>query len=401
MPATIPAVEPAYRQGIPDIAFPTLINKAMLKDYYDAFPYKHFMGTEYDRPFIRQKLHPHEGLGYEVLNLNSLATNKGQRGTELRRGKAQQQTVDADYVRVKSHTEQCEIAFTNVLRFATPVDLPSHAKSQLTELFAKSLEEDITDSLTTDLYPNIFTGQRNVAGTLPSFDRVVTAQPIDRATWNGAGSFQELFDGYANPANTGPSTTGGSVALLERATMLLRRGGAENKIERPLKPAFISSRGGFALRRYIGIFSPSFINSLERDPRLANSTFFRGGPVTDPAHAPQTMDGVDYFGRFKGFELYSCNALMDKEFKSANGQNKIGWGIILCASALSIGWAQEPQYFFERDNLDKIDLYYGDEMRGQKLLRYQSLYAASPGAIAGSNPFVEKGAVHVFASLND
>ena len=69
------------------------------------------------------------------------------------------------------------------------------------------------------------------------------------------------------------------------------------------------------------------------------------------------------------------------------------------AGALSIGWAEEPTIGMENDLVERIQLYFGHEFRGQKMLKFTSAYAASVGAVAGSNPSVEQGIIHSFVSF--
>jgi hypothetical protein len=69
------------------------------------------------------------------------------------------------------------------------------------------------------------------------------------------------------------------------------------------------------------------------------------------------------------------------------------------AGALSIGWAEEPQIGMENDLVERIQLYFGHEFRGQKMLQFASEYAPLAGAVAGSNTVVEQGIIHSFVSF--
>jgi hypothetical protein len=53
----------------------------------------------------------------------------------------------------------------------------------------------------------------------------------------------------------------------------------------------------------------------------------------------------------------------------------------------------------ENDLVERIQLYYGHEFRGQKMLQFSSDYAQTAGAIAGSNTVVEQGIIHSFVSF--
>ena len=121
--------------------------------------------------------------------------------------------------------------------------------------------------------------------------------------------------------------------------------------------------------------------------------------MIDPENTPQTINGADYVGEWRGIAIYSCGELDEYVVVSQDGLKKAAHNLFMGAGAMSLGWGQSPEIGMENDNIEHSKLYYGHEWRGQKMLRFASNYVALPGAVAGSNKFVEQGLIHSFVSF--
>ena len=152
------------------------------------------------------------------------------------------------------------------------------------------------------------------------------------------------------------------------------------------------------MNKYLYLAHPQTLTSLFADPLFTQSTFFRG-TVIDPENTPQTLNGADYVGEFRGISIYSCRDLYQYAIPSADGTKTAAWNLFIGAGAVSLGWAEEPMLGMENDLVERIQLYFGHEFRGQKMLQFPSAYAATPGAQAGSNTVVEQGILHSFVSF--
>ena len=152
------------------------------------------------------------------------------------------------------------------------------------------------------------------------------------------------------------------------------------------------------MNKYIYLAHPQTLPSLFSDPLFANSTFNRG-VVIDAENTPQTLNGADYIGEYRGIEIYSCRDLYGYSIQSADGNKQDAWNIFLGTGAVSLGWAEKPIIGMENDSVERKMLYYGHEFRGQKMLQFASTYASQAGAVVGSNPVVEQGVIHSFVSF--
>jgi hypothetical protein len=151
------------------------------------------------------------------------------------------------------------------------------------------------------------------------------------------------------------------------------------------------------MNKYIYLAHPNSIDPLMADPLFANSTFNRG-TVIDQENTPQTLNGADYLGEFFGISIYSCRDLYEFEIVSADGNKRVAWNLFIGAGAFSLGWAEEPMLGMENDLVERIQLYFGHEFRGQKMLKFPSRQHSRNGA-ANLATRVEQGVIHSFVSI--
>ena len=384
--------------GINQNLFPFSVSSKLFREWVQITPLFNLMGDEPSRPIVRKQLKKGEGLQYRMGKLQALDYKNPITNFDQRRGNAMQQKVDYDKVDVDFKSFLAQIKGYDILDFGTPIDLPPYARSQLVEAFSRALNYDLFNAMTVNAYPTIKTGQCNVAGTLPSYDRSVPAAVTTRANWQANQTFQTYLNNFQTPAATLPTGTGLSAKHLEELKQYAERGGSAVGLEDAIQPAYVRSKAGFPMNKYIYLAHPQTLTSLFSDPLFANSTFNRG-IVIDPENTPQTLNGADYVGEYRGIAIYSCRDLYQYAITSANGSSRAAWNIFMGAGALCLGWAQEPVIGMENDLVERIQLYFGHEFRGQKMLQFPSQYAATVGAQAGSNTVVEQGIIHSFVSF--
>ena len=388
--------------GINQNLFPFSVSSKLFREWVQITPLFNLMGDEPSRPIVRKQLKKGEGLQYRMGKLQALDYKNPITNFDQRRGNAMQQKVDYDKVDVDFKSFLAQIKGYDILDFGTPIDLPPYARSQLVEAFSRALNYDLFNAMTVTAYPTIKTASCNVDGTLPSYDRAVfklgTGLVPTRAAYQAAATFPTLINGMSSPAATTPGTSGLSASHLEALKQYAERGGSAVGLEDAIQPAYVRSKAGFPMNKYIYLAHPQTLTSLFSDPLFANSTFNRG-VVIDPENTPQMLNGADYVGEYRGIAIYSCRDLYQYALTSADGTKTAAWNIFMGAGALSLGWAQEPVIGMENDLVERIQLYFGHEFRGQKMLQFPSQYAATVGAQAGSNTVVEKGIIHSFVSF--
>ena len=401
-----PVPAPGYN-GINQNLFPFDVSSKVFKEWVQQTPLYNLMGNEPTRPIIRKTLSKGEGLQYRMGKLAALNYKNPIINFDQRRGNAQQQSVDYDAVTVDFKSFLVQIKGYDILNYGTPIDLPPYARQQLVEAFSRCLNYDLFNAMTSGSYPALTTGstlQGNVAGHFPSYDRVVftlaNGTLLTRVSYQTNSTFRYHVGTMASSANTTHLTSGLSAKHLETLKQYAERGNAADitvNTENAIQPAYVKSKAGWPMNKYIYLAHPETLTSLFADPLFANSTFNRG-TVIDQENTPQTLNGADYVGEYRGIAIYSCRDLYQYSITSGDG-HKCAWNIFMGAGALSIGWAEEAQIGMENDPIERIQLYYGHEFRGQKMLKFRSSYAASVGAVAGSNPSVEQGIIHSFVSF--
>ncbi len=405
--ALYPVPAPGYN-GINQNLFPFDVVSPVFKEWVQITPLYNLIGNEPTRPIVRKQLGRGEGLQYRMGKLQALNYKNPILNFDQRRGNAQQQSIDYDAVTVDFKSFLVQIKGYDILDFGTPIDLPPYARQQLVEAFSRCLNYDLFNAMTSSTYPALMTGSAltgNVAGNYPSYDRVVfpvaAGTLLARAAYQANGTFPTLVNGMQTSANTAPAGSGLSAKHLETLKQYAERGNAADiavNSEYAIRPAYIKSKAGWPMNKYIYLAHPQTLPSLFADPLFANSTFNRG-TVIDQENTPQTLNGADYIGEYRGIAIYSCRDLYQYAITSADGTKQAAWNLFMGAGALSIGWAEEPQIGMENDLVERIQLYFGHEFRGQKMLQFKSLYASQAGAVVGSNTVVEQGIIHSFVSF--
>jgi hypothetical protein len=397
---TLYPVPAAGYNGINQNLFPFSVSSKLFAEWVQATPLYNLMGNEPTRPIVRKVLSKGEGLQYRMGKLQALDYKNPVVNFDQRRGAAQQQQVDYDAVNVDFKSFLVEVKGYDILEYGTPVELPPYARSQLVEAFSRALNFDLFLSATTGVYPALSTGSAitgNTVDAYPSYDRIVFGNGFNPniGAYYANNTFPILLNGMtAIPAY---NATGLSAAHLKKLKTYAERGGSAVNRESAIQPAFVRSKAGWPMNKYIYLAHPNSIDSLMADPLFANSTFNRG-TVIDQENTPQTLNGADYLGEFFGISIYSCRDLYEFEIVSADGNKRVAWNLFVGAGAFSLGWAEEPMLGMENDLVERIQLYFGHEFRGQKMLKFPSRQN-NRNAVANLATRVEQGILHSFVSI--
>lgn len=389
-----PVPAPGYN-GINQHLFPFDVTSSLFKEWVQITPLYNLIGNEPSRPIVRKKLGKGEGLQYRMGKLQALDYKNPVMNFDQRRGNAQQQKVDYDAVTVDFKSLLVRIEGYDILGYGTPIELPPYARSQLVEAFSRMLNRDLFLAATTGAYPRMINGglHCNVPDAIPSYDRAVLAgfTPTVGEYYADA-VFAALFND-ADVENNGLSGT-----HLKELKLTAEKGGTAINREDSIQPAYVRSKAGWPMNKYLYLAHPESLTSLFDDPLFANSTFNRG-TVIDQENTPQTLNGADYVGEFFGISIYSCKDLYEFEFTSAENDHRIAWNLFIGAGAWSLGWAEEPMIGMENDLVERIQLYFGHEMRGQKMLKFASQQNALTPLVNRATS-VEQGILHSFVTLS-
>jgi hypothetical protein len=405
--------------GIDPSLFPVEVSEKFFQEYFKLTPLNTLIGTEPTRPIVRRVMQPGQGLKWEVGKLENLDYKNPSVDFDDRDGVEQQITMFSDSVGARKKTQQVKFTGEEILRFGTPVNVFNRASMLLMNACKMNLNWDLFNSMlytsyqtSNGAYNNLLTGNCNVSGTLPSYDRMImpiaNGSNITRAAYQANSTFPTVCNALQTPTATTYQGSGLSCNHLSQLKMLAQRGNASDlpsNTENLIQPALIRTKGGWGVDEFYYFAHPETIASLESDPKFANSTLYRG-TVTD-ADQPETISGADYRGKFNGIHIYAVKDLFDYAFTSADGNKRIAINLFMGAAAVELGWAKEPSLGQKIDSKNDIHYFWTHELRGQKMLQFPSKYGTggaltTAGApitpVTGSNTVVEQGIAYSFVS---
>ena len=379
--------------------FPTHVDKKLLLETYLSTPITMLSGKEDTRPIVMRSLIEGGGLQWHIGRLRQLDEKQGIPAFDLKSGNEQYQTVDEVVMNAEYETFPVKLRYGQVLQYGVPFhnDLKANVRRQLIDLLSRDLTGRIFNAFSFGTYPNIKTANCNIDGTIPSFDRAITALPTERPTWNGNNTFPVYLNGYSTSANTSSATTGMSAKLIRQGGMNCNAGGTKYLIEPPIAPSTTTTYLGWPSRKRIMLMNPKCKPSLVGDPEFKDNATARGYSVGKTQ--PQLIDSGLCLGEYENTLIIECPELQDLEITSADGNKTIAWNVILGAGALFFGFARPPLFGSDVNELEDWARFWVKVWRGALMPRWPSKYTQTPGAVAGSTSLIEQGVMHVFCSV--
>lgn len=377
--------------------FPFDVRAQLQLEIVQTVPLLDFAGTSPNSIIAKQPMKKGAGVQWRIAKLRALNYKNPVMDLGQRTGSEQYQTVDYFAIDSRLRTFSVKIPFDQILEYAVPFNITNPAAQQLVQAHARNLNWEIINDLTTGNYPNILTANCNVAGTLPSFDRVVSGiATTTRATWQANATFPTYLNGFQTPANTTAANTGLSVAHLRKLIRYANQGGSTLNAEPMVAPSSMETKNGWPINKYVYLMTQESYASLCQDPQFTGAGPMRG-TVIDP-NTPQFITGGFYKGEFEGIYLYVLPDLSEHILTSADGTKFVSWNLFLGAGAFAIGWADITQFGQINDPYNIFKIFFAHDFRGQGMQTFASRYTLGSGVVAGSNTLVEQGVIHSFVS---
>jgi hypothetical protein len=390
--------------GISQGLFPFDVSRQIFKEWVQLTPFFSLMGNELTRPIVRHKIVNGNGYQYRVPKINSLDHTKPVRNFNQVSGSGQYQSVDYDSVNVEGKSFLVDIKGRQLLSTGTPISLPDYVRGQLIEVCQLNFHKCLLDAAMFDYDDNTnsFAGY-NPTTQMPSYDRVALAgATTTRATYNGRASIQAQWADLSTGVtyeNNGLSAK----HLLKLKTIAARGGNTDGavltagKIEDPIRPAFMKSKGGWAINEYIYLCNTESYTQLLQDPMYYQSTLTRGVIVSD--EQPQSISGALYKGMYEGIHIYETKDLAS--YITTTGGKTVAWELFIGAGAWSAGWDKEPWFAYKEDVTNMTAEYTSHEIRGEKALKFKAKQASTlvTAVAAKTGGVVEQGIIHSFVRL--
>ena len=390
--------------GIDPAGFPFLVLPDFIREYIQTAPLvSAFGGKEMTRPIYIHTVQQHEGTQFRVPMLDAMDYTNPAMDFNQVSDYGQTPNVNLCPVDIHNYSFDVKLKGMEVMKFATPIDLPPQVKPLLMDAVSRSLVKMILDSATFDPLDRQkqFTPYQDLVNKKPSYDRVAFGGfETDRATYNSFTGIKEAL----NNLNTGPDwdENGVSTNLLLRLREMAIEGGnkdgavlVNNTIENQIRPAFIRTKAGFPDNKYLFLASPRAMRSLLNDPTYIATTSGRGTVVSE--EQPQAVSGAHYRGSYEGIMLYEVNELGKYSVVSANDEVEASWCMLVGGGAWALGWAQNPWIVTKDDYVNMTREFASHETRGHRSLVYPSRQRQATGA---GVPYVEQGIIHAFVRTN-
>ncbi len=223
-----------------------------------------------------------------------------------------------------------------------------------------------------------------------------------RTTYNGYTSIRHAWntmtDGITYLQN------GLSAKHLLNLKAMAVRGGNSNgavlvngDIEDPIRPAFLTMKGGYDVDDYIYLCNTESYTQLMQDPMYYQATTTRGVIVS--SDQPEAISGADYHGKYMGIHIYEVKDLSRYISLSQDGTISVGWELFIGAGAWSAGWHEELSIAFHENTIDRIQQYATHEIRGEASLRFPAKQASTVLNIAKTPAGIEQGIIHSFVRI--
>lgn len=395
-----------FRAGVgssiaPDL-FPVEVTRYLQQEAIFECPlYYNWSGREYSNPIFMMDRHLHKTGATQWLlpRVDALDYKDYILNHQIRRGQEGQLNVEYTTISSDLYSKLLKDELYWVLDKSVPFDLKSSTGIALKNWLKQNLEWTTLEKATTKRYPNILTANRNIAGTVPSFDRSLVPLRTTRTAWHDASTLGTFFNSFATPTDTSSANTGGSVDVVLRARDMAEDGGAEPHREAKLPPVSSPVFNDVPNNEYVMLVDPGFVYSLMRDPVYKSGALDRG-VIIDSKYQPSLLNNGDYVAKIGSVHIIKHHMLKDLRMLSADGTKIIAWNLLIGGAAWAAGWNFDTLMGEKRDQayLERVD--YIHDYRAVDVQAFSSRYAKTPGAIAGTPSTVENSIIHVFTSLN-
>lgn len=391
--------------GINPGLFPFHVSSKVFKEYVKLFPFYHMMGEEMTRPIVRHQMKSGEGYMYTEAKLNALDFTKPVYNFDQVSGSGQYQKVDSMNVVCRGVSFEVPIKGRQLIALGTPINLPDAVRPQLVEVCKRALSKNILDAAMFDYLAPTTTSNSGyaIATQLPSYDRMLMAgMTPTRTTYN---AYTGITYAWAT-MNAGITYLQNGLSakhLLSLKAMAVRGGNSNGAalvngdIEDAIRPAFLTTKGGYDVDDYIYLCNTESYMQLLQDPMYYMATTTRGVVVT--SDQPEAISGADYHGKYMGIHIYEVKDLSRYIATSQTNGYSIGWELFIGAGAWSAGWHEELSIAFHENTIDRIQQYATHEIRGEASLRFPAKQATTVANIAKTPAGIEQGLIHSFVRI--
>lgn len=389
--------------GISQGAFPFKVSQEFTKEYIQTAPLvSAFGGKEYTRPIYIHTIKPGEGVQFRVPFLDALDYTNPVLNFNQVSSASQTQSVSVCPVDINSYSFPLKLVGTEIVPFATPLDMPSQVRPQLMELVSRSLCKMILDGATYDPLnrQKQYTPYQDLETKKPSFDRVAFAgYTFERDQYRTVAGIKEALN-YMDQGTTYDKNGLSTEFLLKLRRMAIDGGVQEgsvkvnNTIETRIRPAFVRTKAGFPDNKWLFLCSPAAVESLLKDPVYIQTTSGRGTVVSE--EQPQAVSGASYRGTYEGIMIYEVDELSNYDVTSENNGTLAAWCMLVGGGAWSLGWAKNPWIAFKNDPINMVQEFTTHEMRGHRSLILPSRQFKATGI---GSPEVEQGIIHAFVRI--
>lgn len=382
--------------------FPVKVLSQLQYEYIAECPlYSTYAGVSPRNPIVimDKEVNKSGATQWKIPRVDALDFRTGVRNHQERRGQAERPRYDSFTLNSEIVSKEIEEELYWMLDRAVPFNVNSANYVLLKNWLTHNLEYETLRKMTTGLYPNISTANCNVVGTLPSWDRSLVPIDTTRAGWHANQTFPTFLNAFTNNANTGPDNTGMSLDLILRGKMMAKVGGKDRETEARLPPSYVGAFNSLPDNEYILWCDAGTVPSLMKDPEVKDGGLNRG-VIIDTKYQPNITRRGDYIGKFGSVHVVVLDMLSEFRLKSADGNKTIAWNLLVGGGAFASGWDGETMLEQEisKRYLEKATFIH--DPRATDTQVFDSRYARTAGAVAGTPLKVENSIIHIFTSVN-
>lgn len=382
--------------------FPIQVSKRLrYESLYNCTLFHNYSGYDHSNPIVimSKEINQTGASEWVFSRVDALDYKTSVMNNESRRDQGEQLNIYDYTLKSQLHSKEIPEYLYWIFRKALPFDINNANYMSLRKWLTRNLEYETLKTATIGLYPNILTANRNIAGTVPSWDRVVLPLPTDRATWHANTTLPTYFNAFSDKATTGPNNTGLSVDLILQAHDIAEDGGKSFETEARIEPFSHETFNDLPDDEYLLFIDPGCNISLIKDPIYQNAGLTRG-VVIDKTYQPSLMRYGDYVAKIGNVHIIKNHYLKNFRIKSADGNKIIAWNLLVGAAAWVAGWSSDTLMGQETSERLLEKFTYVHDYRAVGVPTWPSRYALTPGAVAGTPSRVENSLLHVFCSVN-